>query len=294
MNAYLVVLVLGLADRLGSFGQIPDVLGSAPVLIAAAVLYAVEFVTDKIPYVDSTWDAISTVIRPAIAAVLAVLASGDADSLQQAAYAVLGGGIDDIYPSEHRSLYERLVEEGCVVSESAPGRTATAKDLPRRNRIISGLSRAVVVIEAELRSGSLITARLAAEQGREVLAVPGSPLDPRCHGTNNLLRQGATLVERADDVLRAIENLRPPTLAERQRDLFSTPIHTPAPAAGPDESDLAKARALVLENLGHSPVTIDELVRGCQLSAPVVLTVVLELELAGRVQRLPGHQVSLA
>ena len=92
MNAYLVVLVLGLADRLGSFGQIPDVLGSAPVLIAAAVLYAVEFVTDKIPYVDSTWDAISTVIRPAIAAVLAVLASGDADSLQQAAYAVLGGG----------------------------------------------------------------------------------------------------------------------------------------------------------------------------------------------------------
>jgi len=92
MNAYLVVLVLGLADRLGSFVQIPDVLGSAPVLIAAAVLYAVEFVTDKIPYVDSTWDAISTVIRPAIAAVLAVLASGDADSLQQAAYAVLGGG----------------------------------------------------------------------------------------------------------------------------------------------------------------------------------------------------------
>ena len=92
MNAYLVVLVLGLADRIGDFGQIPDVLGSAPVLIAAATLYAVEFVTDKIPYVDSTWDAISTVIRPAIAAVLAVLASGDADSLQQAAYAVLGGG----------------------------------------------------------------------------------------------------------------------------------------------------------------------------------------------------------
>jgi len=91
MNAYLVVLVLGIADRVGGFTQIPDVLGSAPVLVAAAVLYAVEFVTDKIPYVDSTWDAISTVIRPTIAAVLALLASGDADSLQQAAYAVLGG-----------------------------------------------------------------------------------------------------------------------------------------------------------------------------------------------------------
>ncbi|HEX2560699.1 DNA-processing protein DprA, partial [Phenylobacterium sp.] len=111
--------------------------------------------------------------------------------------AVLGGGIDDVYPPEHRKLYEAIAETGCVVSESPPGYTAQARDFPRRNRIISGLSRAVVVVEAELRSGSLITARLAAEQGREVLAVPGSPLDPRAKGTNDLIRQGAALCEGA-------------------------------------------------------------------------------------------------
>ncbi len=208
--------------------------------------------------------------------------------------AVLAGGIDVVYPPENEGLYRDIVAQGVVVAESAIGTQPQARHFPRRNRLISGLSLGVLVVEAALRSGSLITARMALEQGREVMAVPGSPLDPRCHGTNNLLRQGATLVERADDVLRAIENLRPRTLAERPRDLFSAAGLVPGPTAEPDESDLAKARALVLENLGPSPVTIDELVRGCQLSAPVVLTVVLELELAGRVQRLPGHQVSLA
>src|SRR5205085_11251585 len=129
-------------------------------------------------------------------------------SLPTGTVAVLGGGVDDIYPPEHRDLYARIVESGCVVSESEPGRTAVARDFPRRNRIISGLSQAVVVVEAELRSGSLITARLAAEQGREVLAVPGSPLDPRAKGTNDLIRQGAAICEGAEDVLRAIQDLR--------------------------------------------------------------------------------------
>jgi DNA processing protein len=129
-------------------------------------------------------------------------------SLPTGTVAVLGGGVDDIYPPEHANLYARIAEAGCVVSESEPGRTAVARDFPRRNRIISGLSRAVVVVEAELRSGSLITARLAAEQGREVLAVPGSPLDPRAKGTNDLIRQGAALCEGAEDVLRALEGLR--------------------------------------------------------------------------------------
>ncbi|CAO3422809.1 DNA-processing protein DprA [Azospirillum doebereinerae] len=203
--------------------------------------------------------------------------------------AVVAGGIDVVYPPENERLYRDIVAQGVVVAESPVGTQPQARHFPRRNRLISGLSLGIVVVEAALRSGSLITARMALEQGREVMAVPGSPLDPRCQGTNNLIRQGAALIESADDVLRALETLRPPSLAERQRDLFTAPS-----PAEPDESELARARALVLENLGPSPVTIDELVRGCQLSAPVVLTVVLELELAGRVQRQPGHQVSLA
>ena len=119
--------------------------------------------------------------------------------------AVLGGGIGDIYPPENAALYAAIAARGCIVSESAPNRRAQAKDFPRRNRLISGLSLAVVVVEAELKSGSLITARLAAEQGREVLAVPGSPLDPRARGCNDLIRQGAAVCEGPDDVLRAIE-----------------------------------------------------------------------------------------
>ncbi|NEX95277.1 DNA-processing protein DprA, partial [Caulobacter sp. 17J65-9] len=126
--------------------------------------------------------------------------------------AVLAGGIDDVYPPEHDGLWARIREGGCIVAEQAPGVRAKAHDFPRRNRIISGLSRAVVVVEAELRSGSLITARLAAEQGREVLAVPGSPLEPRAKGTNDLIRQGAALCEGAEDVLRALA--APRTLRE--------------------------------------------------------------------------------
>ncbi len=175
-----------------------------------------------------------------------------------------------------------------MIAESPIGTQPQARHFPRRNRLISGLSLGIVVIEAAMKSGSLITARMALEQGREVMAVPGSPLDPRCQGTNNLIRQGAALVESADDVLRALESLRPLNLAERQRDLFAAAIPRES-----DEFELVRARALVLENLSPTPVTIDELVRGCQLSAPVVLTVVLELELAGRVLRQPGHQVSL-
>jgi DNA processing protein len=127
--------------------------------------------------------------------------------------AVLGGGVDDVYPPDNKGLYERLVAEGCIVSESPVGHRAQARDFPRRNRIISGLSLGVVVVEAEIRSGSLITARLAAEQGREVFAVPGSPLDPRAKGTNDLLRQGATLCEGAEDVLRVLTTMR--TIADQ-------------------------------------------------------------------------------
>ncbi|RAK61530.1 DNA-protecting protein DprA [Phenylobacterium hankyongense] len=197
--------------------------------------------------------------------------------------AVLGGGVDDIYPAEHAGLYARIVEAGCVVSESEPGRTATARDFPRRNRIISGLSRAVVVVEAELRSGSLITARLAAEQGREVLAVPGSPLDPRARGTNDLIRQGAALCEGAEDVLRAIEGLR--GFREPDRDLFA--------GAGPlDPDDALRERVAAL--LSPTPVSRDEIARATGAPAPLVFAALVELSLADRCELLPGGMVSTA
>jgi DNA processing protein len=194
--------------------------------------------------------------------------------------AVLGGGVDDIYPPDHAALYARIVEAGCVVSESPPGRGATARDFPRRNRIISGLSRAVVVVEAELRSGSLITARLAAEQGREVLAVPGSPLDPRARGTNDLLRQGAAICEGVDDVLRALEAFR--GLGERERRPVSGPPVTP------DAGLVERLAAL----LSPTPVSRDELVRAAAAPAPAVFAALVELSLAGRAELLPGGMVT--
>ncbi|HEU0117722.1 MAG TPA: DNA-processing protein DprA, partial [Alphaproteobacteria bacterium] len=161
-----------------------------------------------------------------------------------------------------------------------------ARLFPRRNRLISGLSLGVVVVEAALKSGSLITARMALEQGREVFAVPGSPLDPRCTGTNDLLRQGAILTEKAADILSHIHSM-PKGLSEPPG------IEIEAFPAQIDESDLASARAKILENLSPSPVLVDELIRQCQFSAPLVLTVLLELELAGRLERQAGHRVVL-
>jgi len=196
--------------------------------------------------------------------------------------AVLGGGVADIYPPDHAELHARLVEQGCVVSESAPRRTAVARDFPRRNRIISGLSRAVVVVEAEARSGSLITARLAGEQGREVLAVPGSPLDPRAKGTNDLIRQGAALCEGAEDVLRALEGWR--GLSERE----SPPYVAPPPA--PDTSLTERIAAL----LSPTPVSRDEIVRAAAAAPPAVFAALVELSLAGRAELLPGGLVAAA
>ena len=200
-------------------------------------------------------------------------------SLPTGTVAVLGGGIDDVYPPEHRGLYERIVETGCVVSENEPGRTAVARDFPRRNRIIAGLSRAVVVVEAELRSGSLITARLAAEQGREVLAVPGSPLDPRARGTNDLIRQGAAICEGAEDVLRAMSGLG--GFREPERSSYrDAPVE-------PDDG----LRERLADLLSPTPVSRDELVRAGQAPAPAVFAALMELALAGRAELLPGGMV---
>jgi DNA processing protein len=221
-----------------------------------------------------------------------VIVSGLARGIDAAAHegglptgtvAVLGGGVDDIYPPEHAGLYARIVEAGCVVSENEPGRTAVARDFPRRNRIISGLSRAVVVVEAEFRSGSLITARLAAEQGREVLAVPGSPLDPRAKGTNDLIRQGAAICEGAEDVLRALEGLRG----------FREPERGGYAADGPGEPDDA-LREAVAALLSPTPVSRDELVRATGAPAPLVFAALVELALAGRAELLPGGLVATA
>lgn len=190
-------------------------------------------------------------------------------SLATGTVAVLGGGVGDIYPPEHATLHAAIASQGAVVSESPPDHRAQARDFPRRNRLISGLSLAVVVVEAELKSGSLITARLAAEQGREVLAVPGSPLDPRARGTNDLLRQGATVCEGAEDVLRALEGLG--GLRERER----------RPWAGPADAPPDGLRDRVEALLSPTPVTIDDLVRASGAPAPAVFAALVELSLAG-------------
>lgn len=196
--------------------------------------------------------------------------------------AVLAGGVGDAYPPENAGLYERLATEGCIVSERPPLYRAQARDFPRRNRIISGLSRAVVVVEAELKSGSLITARLAAEQGREVLAVPGSPLDPRARGANNLLRQGAAICEGADDVLRALETL--PGLREPERPPVTPLADEPSPALRERLADL----------LSPTPVSRDELIRVTAAPPGEVAAALLELSLAGRAELLPGGLVVAA
>ena len=204
--------------------------------------------------------------------------------------AVVAGGVDDIYPSENAALYARIVAEGAVISEQPFGTQPTARHFPRRNRLISGLSLGTLVVEAAERSGSLITARMALEQGREVFAVPGSPLDPRCKGTNGLIRAGATLTEGAQDVVEALSGMLRTSLAEP----FSRPPGSGTNRWNVEEKSLPQVRPKVLEALGPTPVTVDDLIRECQLSAAVVLTVLLELELAGRVERHPGSRFSLS
>ena len=209
-------------------------------------------------------------------------------ALASGTVAVLAGGVDDVYPPEHAGLYERIVAQGCIVSENAVGRRATARDFPRRNRIISGLSLGVVVVEAEPRSGSLITARLAAEQGREVFAVPGSPLDPRAKGPNELIRQGAALCESVDDVLRVLADLR--HAREPQLDLFTSGAEDQE--ALDAAADRLRERAYAL--LSPTPTPRDEIVRALGEPASGVLAALVELSLAGRAELLPGGLVARA
>ena len=202
--------------------------------------------------------------------------------------AVLAGGVDVLYPPEHEVLFERLAVEGLIVAEMPPGTEPGARLFPRRNRIISGLSLGTVVVEAALKSGSLITARFANEQGREVMAVPGSPLDPRCRGTNRLIREGALLVEDAGQVLEAIDGIM--SLKTRLPENFNSNAHD---IDSELENGTEGVRAEILTLLGPSPVEVDELLRQCHCSAPVMGMVLLELDLAGRLERHPGNRVSL-
>jgi DNA processing protein len=221
------------------------------------------------------------------------IVSGLARGIDQAAHrasilsgtvAALAGGHDKIYPPEHEDLLAALLEAGAAISEMPLGHVPRAHDFPRRNRLISGAALGVVVVEAAHRSGSLITARMAAEQGREVFAVPGSPLDPRAAGANDLLKQGATLVTEAADVVNAVQPImaRPVILGagEPESDSFD---------GEPDAGE----RARIVSLLGPSPILLDDLIRMAGTSPAIVRTVLLELELAGRLERHGGGMVSL-
>ena len=206
--------------------------------------------------------------------------------------AVIAGGLDRPYPPQNAGLQARIAAEGgAVLAESPLGTATIARHFPRRNRIVAGLSLGVVLVEAAVRSGSLITARLGLEAGREIFAVPGSPLDERCRGCNDLIRQGAHLTEGAEDVL-----------AHLPEAPDSAPAFVFRPGASNMPTNATRARearapsgdeAQVVELLSSSPIVVDDVLRRCQLSTPVVQAILLDLELAGRVEMLPGNRVAL-
>jgi DNA processing protein len=224
----------------------------------------------------------------------AVVVSGLARGIDSAAHdgaldsgtiAIVGGGIDVFYPPENEARQNAIAERGLILAEEPPGTEPRARHFPSRNRIIAGLSHGTVVVEAAPRSGSLITARCAADYGREVMAVPGSPLDPRAQGCNQLIRDGATLVQNAADVMEAIDPLR------------MRPFRTPEGAFAAADADACadeSARRAVASLLNGTPVPVDEIVRQSMLPPATVQTVLLELELAGRLERHAGGKVSVA
>jgi DNA processing protein len=223
-----------------------------------------------------------------------IVASGLARGIDAAAHrasvstgtvAVLAGGHDHVYPAEHVPLLESLLANGAAISEMPLDWEPRARDFPRRNRLISGLAVGVVIIEAAQRSGSLITARMAAEQGREVFAVPGSPLDPRAEGTNNLIKQGATCTTTTADIVAVLQ----PILGRPVSAPFGEPEASDPSAPNIDTT----VRSKIVNLLGPTPVSIDDLVRLSGASPAAVRITLLELELAGRIERQPGGLVAL-
>lgn len=226
-----------------------------------------------------------------------VIASGLARGIDTAAHtgalptgtiAVVAGGVDVVYPPENEKLQKQIGEDGLIVAESVLGQQPFAQSFPRRNRIVSGLSAGVVVVEATLKSGSLITARVAAEQGRDVYAVPGHPMDPRAAGPNHLIREGATLVRGADDIL---EFLRTFSGGQALEDSGVSKFQHGTLQV--NEERLNTARAAIENMLSPAPCNIDDIIRDTGFPSSVVQTVLLEMELAGHAQRLPGNRVSV-
>lgn len=208
-------------------------------------------------------------------------------ALKTGTIAVVAGGADVVYPPEHADLMRAIAERGAVISEQPPGAEPTARDFPRRNRLISGLSLGVIVVEAAARSGTLITARFALEQGREVFAVPGSPLDPRCQGANRLLREGATLVETAEDVLTALAQQ---TRAAREpgHDLFSWNA-----MGETDAAEVVRIRDAVRELLSFTPAHRDDILREADAPPALVIDALIDLVLAGEAEEHSGGRFAL-
>jgi len=214
--------------------------------------------------------------------------AADEAALETGTVAVVAGGVDVLYPPENADLHHAIAARGAIVSEMTPGAVPRAEHFPRRNRLISGKSLGTLVVEAAMRSGSLITARLALEQNREVFAIPGSPLDPRAEGTNRLLKQGATLVTSPDELIEAVGGLaaRAMRFEDAGPGLFEPQLETEFEAADGSHRDI------VWGLLGPAPVELDDLIRESSLPARIVNAVVLELEMAGRLERHPGQRVA--
>ncbi len=214
-------------------------------------------------------------------------------SLSRGTIAVMAGGVDVVYPAENAVLAQEISENGLRLSEQPMSVVAQTRDFPRRNRIISGLSRAVIVVEAAAKSGSLITARTALDQGRDVMAVPGHPFDARAAGCNMLIRDGATLVRGASDVIAALAAGQPVTEPSLSR---PDPAFTEIPSPRPERRTRAETSALhreILSRLGPSPVGEDQLIRDLSLAPAVVAPELLALELDGKIRRQPGGLLAL-
>jgi DNA processing protein len=316
------MLVLGMAEYPPLLALLPDAPPALSVLGDPAVLHARAVAIVGGRNASANGQRIAEELAGELAGRGLPIVSGMARGVDAAAHkgaletgrtvAAVAGGLDMPYPPQHRGLQARIAAPGehcgAVVAEAPLGTAPQARHFPRRNRIIAGLALGVVVIEAALRSGSLITARYALESNRELYAVPGSPLDPRTRGSNDLIRQGAHLVETAADVLEHLPShpleqglARLPRFARRPgggqgggpESAEIEPLAAPAtaPEGAQEPPDLPQTREQVLELLDSSPTTVDDLVRRCQFSAAAVNAVLLELEIAGRVDLLPGDRV---
>jgi DNA processing protein len=301
------MLVFGEAAYPALLADLPDAPGAVAVLGSPAHLERRAVALLGARNASANGQRVAAVLAAGLAEAGLAVVSGLARGIDAAAHeatlqaggvtlAAVAGGIDVPYPPEHAKLQARIAETGAVIAEAPLGTAPQSRHFPRRNRIIAGLSLGVVVVEAAPKSGSLITARLALEAGRELFACPGSPLDPRARGANDLIRQGAHLTETAEDVLAHLPD------SPHREGLSRLPLFARGPApvvmreehdSAPDGQEAGSARAQVLDLLGASPVAVDDLQRQCHVSAATLAEVLLELDLAGRLERLPGNRVSL-